>query len=186
MAPTKKAPRSQSWYGGMDRNALIHRGWMKSQGYSGDLFDGRPVIGICNTWSELTPCNAHFRELAEWVKRGVWEAGDFPLDFPVMALKNCGPKGYPGMPELGNMPLPRVLLRKGITDVVRISDAHEWHGLWHGRAARGAGSRRRRSARHCAGRRLDRTRRYRALTATGHTRRRNTCADGQVEANAAS
>jgi L-arabonate dehydrase len=86
MAPTPKKLRSQSWYGGTDRNAFIHRGWMKNQGYPGDLFDGRPVIGICNTWSELTPCNAHFRDLAEWVKRGVWEAGGFPLEFPVMSL----------------------------------------------------------------------------------------------------
>ena len=59
---------------------------MKNQGWPHDLFDGRPVIGICNTWSELTPCNAHFRELAEFVKRGVWEAGGFPLEFPVMSL----------------------------------------------------------------------------------------------------
>ena len=59
---------------------------MKNQGFPHDLFDGRPVIGICNTWSELTPCNAHFRELAEHVKRGVLEAGGFPLEFPVMSL----------------------------------------------------------------------------------------------------
>jgi len=59
---------------------------MKGQGYPDDLFDGRPVIGICNTWSELTPCNGHFRELAEFVKRGVYEAGGFPLEFPVMSL----------------------------------------------------------------------------------------------------
>ena len=59
---------------------------MKNQGYPHHLFDGRPVIGICNTWSELTPCNAHFRDLAEHVKRGVYEAGGFPLEFPVMSL----------------------------------------------------------------------------------------------------
>ncbi len=64
----------------------MHRSWMKNQGYPDDLFDGRPVIGICNTWSELTPCNGHFRELAEFVKRGVYEAGGFPLEFPVMSL----------------------------------------------------------------------------------------------------
>jgi len=58
---------------------------MKNQGWPQDVF-GRPVIGICNTWSELNPCNAHFRELAEWVKRGVWESGGFPLEFPVMSL----------------------------------------------------------------------------------------------------
>ena len=59
---------------------------MKNQGFPSDLFDGRPVIGICNTWSELTPCNAHFRQIAERVKRGVYEAGGFPLEFPVMSL----------------------------------------------------------------------------------------------------
>jgi L-arabonate dehydrase len=59
---------------------------MKNQGYPADEFEGRPVIGICNTFSELTPCNGHFRELAESVKRGVWEAGGFPLEFPVMSL----------------------------------------------------------------------------------------------------
>ena len=65
---------------------FIYRSWMKNQGLPEDLFDGRPVIGICNTWSELTPCNAHFRDLAEWVKRGVYEAGGFPLEFPIMSL----------------------------------------------------------------------------------------------------
>ena len=71
---------------GRDRDGFLYRSWMKNQGWPHDLFDGRPVIGICNTWSELTPCNAHFRELAEFVKRGVWEAGGFPLEFPVMSL----------------------------------------------------------------------------------------------------
>ena len=78
--------RSQEWYGRKDRDGFLYRSWMKNQGWPHDLFDGRPVIGICNTWSELTPCNAHFRELAEFVKRGVWEAGGFPLEFPVMSL----------------------------------------------------------------------------------------------------
>lgn len=81
-----KKLRSQAWYGRDDRDGFLYRSWMKNQGWPNDLFDGRPVIGICNTWSELTPCNAHFRELAEFVKRGVWEAGGFPLEFPVMSL----------------------------------------------------------------------------------------------------
>jgi len=84
-----KAPRvlrSQSWFSRHDRDALVHRSWMKNQGFPHDLFDGRPVIGICNTWSEVTPCNAHFRDLAEHVKAGVLEAGGFPLEFPVMSL----------------------------------------------------------------------------------------------------
>jgi dihydroxy-acid dehydratase len=82
---TKKL-RSQEWFGQQGKDGFIHRSWLKNQGYPDDLFDGRPVIGICNTWSELTPCNGHFRELAEFVKRGVYEAGGFPLEFPVMSL----------------------------------------------------------------------------------------------------
>src|SRR5450432_1690400 len=81
-----KKMRSQEWFGRQDREGFMYRSWMKNQGLPHDLFDGRPVIGICNTWSELTPCNAHFREIAESVKRGVWEAGGFPLEFPVMSL----------------------------------------------------------------------------------------------------
>jgi L-arabonate dehydrase len=78
--------RSHAWFGPNDKNTFIHRSWMKNQGLPNHLFDGRPVIGICNTWSELTPCNAHFRELAEYVKKGVYEAGGFPVEFPVMSL----------------------------------------------------------------------------------------------------
>src|ERR1700740_3192134 len=84
--PTKTQLRSQDWFGKMDKMGFVYRSWMKNQGLPHDLFDGRPIIGICNTWSELTPCNAHFHELAEFVKRGVWEAGGFPLEFPVMSL----------------------------------------------------------------------------------------------------
>src|ERR1700759_670036 len=82
---TKKPLRSQAWFGLKDRDGFLHRSWMKNQGIPHDEFDGRPVIGICNPWSELTPCNAHFRELAEYVKRGVREAGGLPLEFPVMS-----------------------------------------------------------------------------------------------------
>ena len=82
----KKVRRSQAWFGKMDRDGFVHRSWIKNQGYPEDLFDGRPVIGICNTWSELTPCNGHFRQIAEFVKRGVYEAGGLPLEFPVMSL----------------------------------------------------------------------------------------------------
>ena len=78
-----KRHRSAEWFGKADKDGFTHRSWMKNQGIPDDHFDGRPVIGICNTWSELTPCNAHFRELAERVKRGVLEAGGFPLEFPV-------------------------------------------------------------------------------------------------------
>jgi L-arabonate dehydrase len=81
-----KPLRSQAWFGSNDRDGFVHRSWMKNQGLPHHLFDGRPVVGICNTWSELTPCNAHFRELAEYVKKGVWEAGGLPLEFPVMSL----------------------------------------------------------------------------------------------------
>src|SRR6202035_1908465 len=78
--------RSAAWFGKADRDGFAHRSWMKNQGLPPHLFDGRPVIGICNTWSELTPCNAHFRKIAEHVKRGVYEMGGFPLEFPVMSL----------------------------------------------------------------------------------------------------
>lgn len=78
--------RSQHWFGSHDVLGFTHRSWIKNQGYPDHLFDGRPVIGICNTWSDLTPCNGHFRILAEMVKRGVYEAGGYPLEFPVMSL----------------------------------------------------------------------------------------------------
>jgi L-arabonate dehydrase len=82
----KRKLRSQAWFGRHDRDGLVHRSWMKNQGIPHDQFDGRPVIGICNTWSEATPCNAHFRELADHVRRGVLDAGGFPIEFPVMSL----------------------------------------------------------------------------------------------------
>ncbi|MBK8455529.1 MAG: IlvD/Edd family dehydratase [Thiofilum sp.] len=82
----KPVLRSRHWYGKTDKDSFIHRSWMKNQGFPDHAFDGRPVIGICNTWSELTPCNSHLRTLAEGVKRGVWEAGGFPVEFPVMSL----------------------------------------------------------------------------------------------------
>jgi L-arabonate dehydrase len=78
--------RSQEWFGGNDKMGFVHRSWLRNQGYPDDYFDGRPVIGICNTWSELTPCNGHLREVAEVVKKGIHEAGGFPLEFPVMSL----------------------------------------------------------------------------------------------------
>ncbi|MES2882061.1 MAG: IlvD/Edd family dehydratase [Bacteroidota bacterium] len=78
--------RSQDWFGKKNKDGIIYRSWMKNQGMPTDMFDGRPVIGICNTFSELTPCNAHLRDIAERVKRGVLEAGGFPLEFPIMSL----------------------------------------------------------------------------------------------------
>jgi dihydroxy-acid dehydratase len=78
--------RSASWFGKTDKDGFIHRTSIKNQGWPADLFDGRPVIGICNSWSELNPCNAHLRQVAEAVKRGVWEQGGFPLEFPTMSL----------------------------------------------------------------------------------------------------
>jgi L-arabonate dehydrase len=79
----QKTYRSAAWFGKPDKDGFIHRSWMRNQGLPEDVFDGRPVIGICNTFSELTPCNAHFRTIAEFVKRGVWEAGGLPVEFPV-------------------------------------------------------------------------------------------------------
>ena len=78
--------RSRQWFGRMDRDGFAYRSWLKGKGIPDDQFDGRPVIGICNTFSELTPCNSHFRTLAEEVKKGVYDAGGFPLEFPVMSL----------------------------------------------------------------------------------------------------
>src|SRR5579863_2803286 len=78
--------RSSNWFGRQGKDGFIYRAWMKNQGIPADMFEGKPVIGICNTWSELTPCNAHFRDLAEHVKRGVWQAGGFPVEFPVTSL----------------------------------------------------------------------------------------------------
>ena len=81
---TDRPPRrSRNWYGKLDKDGFIHRSWMKNQGYPDHVFDGRPIIGICNTWSELNPCNHGLRDLAEAVKRGVWEMGGFPVEFPV-------------------------------------------------------------------------------------------------------
>lgn len=78
--------RSAEWFGLESTTGLIHRAWLRNQGLPGDVFDGRPVIGICNSWSELTPCNAHLRDLAQHVKYGVLEAGGLPFEFPVMSL----------------------------------------------------------------------------------------------------
>ena len=87
MSDTKKKPtlRSAAWFGTQDKNGFMYRSWMKNQGIPDHEFQGKPIIGICNTWSELTPCNAHFRKLAEHVKRGVLEAGGFPVEFPVFS-----------------------------------------------------------------------------------------------------
>ena len=83
---SRKRRRSQEWFGREGKMGFIYRGWVKNRGVPQDQFDGRPVIGICNTYSELTPCNSHFRTLAEHVKLGVLDAGGFPLEFPVMSL----------------------------------------------------------------------------------------------------
>lgn len=82
----KKHLRSSEWFGGKDKMGFVHRSWLRNQGYPDDYFQGKPVIGICNTWSELTPCNGHLRDFAEVVKKGILEAGGFPMEFPVMSL----------------------------------------------------------------------------------------------------
>ncbi|MEO6313613.1 MAG: IlvD/Edd family dehydratase [Chitinophagaceae bacterium] len=83
---SKRKLRSHDWFCRSDKMGFVHRSWFRNQGYPDDYFDGRPVIGICNTWSELTPCNGHLREFADVVKRGVIDAGGFPLEFPVSSL----------------------------------------------------------------------------------------------------
>ncbi|MDO6430274.1 IlvD/Edd family dehydratase [Flavitalea sp. BT771] len=82
----EKKLRSHDWFGKSDKMGFVHRSWFRTQGYPDDYFVNRPVIGICNTWSELTPCNGHLRDFAEVVKRGVLEAGGFPVEFPVTSL----------------------------------------------------------------------------------------------------
>lgn len=89
MKKSKKEPklRSKEWFGPEDeKTGFIHRSWLRNQGYPNDYFEGRPVVGICNTWSELAPCNGHLRDFAEFVKKGVLEAGGFPLEFPITSL----------------------------------------------------------------------------------------------------
>jgi L-arabonate dehydrase len=78
--------RSRNWFGRQDLDGFVHRSWLKAEGFSDVVFDGRPVIGIANSWSELTNCNAHLRQVAEAVKRGAWSAGGFPLEFPTISL----------------------------------------------------------------------------------------------------
>jgi L-arabonate dehydrase len=85
MKDAKRPLRSAQWFGSADKNGFMYRSWMKNQGIPDHEFHGKPIIGICNTWSELTPCNAHFRKIAEHVKRGVFEAGGFPVEFPVFS-----------------------------------------------------------------------------------------------------
>src|SRR5207247_3676670 len=78
--------RSRSWFAGLGRDTFVQRAYLRAEGFGPQVFDGRPVIGICNSWSELTNCNVHLRQVAEAVKRGVWEAGGFPLEFPTISL----------------------------------------------------------------------------------------------------
>ena len=78
--------RSGGWFADQGRHGFLHRSWLRNEGFTDELFDGRPVIGIANSWSELAPCNAHLRGVAEAVKRGVLMAGGFPLEFPTMSL----------------------------------------------------------------------------------------------------
>ncbi|WP_425825520.1 IlvD/Edd family dehydratase [Streptomyces fractus] len=85
MAHGHAARRSQAWFGAAGRGGMVYRSWMRNQGFGPEVFDGRPVIGIANSASELAPCNAHLTRVAEAVKRGVWQAGGFPLEFPTMA-----------------------------------------------------------------------------------------------------
>lgn len=82
----KKNLRSQEWFGSEGKMGFVHRSWLRNQGYPDDYFQGKPVIGICNTWSELTPCNAHLRIFADIVKKGILESGGFPMEFPVTSL----------------------------------------------------------------------------------------------------
>ena len=83
---TKKKLRSRDWFEPLSAWGMCHRGWLRAEGFSEENFEGKPVIGICNSWSELTNCNSNLRTVAEAVKRGVWQAGGFPLEFPTISL----------------------------------------------------------------------------------------------------
>src|SRR5438046_9711716 len=123
MKKTKPGWRSVQWFGRQDIYGFIYRSWVKNRGVPQDMFDVRPVIGICNTWSELTPCNTHFRVLAEHVRHGVLDAGGFPLEFPVMslgeplmrptALLYRNPASMDGVASIRANPLHRVGLLAG-------------------------------------------------------------------------
>lgn len=78
--------RSRRWFGTDDLSGFVHRAYLRAEGFTRQVFEGKPVIGICNSWSELTTCNVHLRQVADAVKRGVWEAGGFPLEFPTISL----------------------------------------------------------------------------------------------------
>src|SRR2546428_140305 len=92
--------RSRDWFGKNDRWGLAHRAWLRAEGFSSLDFQDKPVIGIANSWSELNNCNAHLRQLAEAVKRGVWAAGGFPLEFPTISLGEMLMKPTTMLPEL--------------------------------------------------------------------------------------
>jgi len=86
-AKSETAPlRSRDWFGRNDLQGLSNRAYLRAEGFTSQVFDNKPVVGICNSWSELTTCNAHLRQVAEAVKRGVWAAGGFPLEFPTISL----------------------------------------------------------------------------------------------------
>ncbi len=86
MPAQEKKRRSQEWFSGLSYEGTVRRAWLRSEGFGSRVFDGKPVVGICNSWSELNNCNAHLRQVAEAVKRGVWDAGGFPLEFPTISL----------------------------------------------------------------------------------------------------
>ena len=83
---TDRKLRSQDWYSGHAYENYARRAWLRAEGFPADVFQNKPVIGICNSWSELNNCNAHLRIVAEAVKRGVWAAGGVPLEFPTISL----------------------------------------------------------------------------------------------------
>lgn len=117
--PWPRRLRSQDWFGGTSKDAIYHRGWMKNQGFPHDVFDGRPVIGILNTWSELTPCNAHLRDLAERVRAGIWEAGGFPVEVPVFSVSESALRPTAMMfRNLGAMEVEEVIRGKPVDGVV--------------------------------------------------------------------
>ena len=141
--------RSAAWFGKADKDGFIHRSWMRNQGLPEDVFDGRPVIGICNTWSELTPCNAHLRTLADHVKRGVWEAGGLPLEFPVTSTgeSNMRPTAmlYRNLVSMDVEESIRANPIDGVVLMVRLRQDHAGAGDGRGQLRRAVAGRLRRA-----------------------------------------
>lgn len=127
----KPMRRSQAWFGGMTKDSFIHRSWMRNEGLPDDSFDGRPIIGIAQTFSDFTPCNAHFREVAEHVKKGVLEAGGIPLEFPVFSCSESNARPTAMLfRNLASMDVEESIRGLPIDSVVLLTGCDKTPHLW--------------------------------------------------------